>query len=942
MEYRYYASLAACDSDVAAFPGTPPPGGTLVSTVTVTGGVVPPSAAATFPAAGTFYWAAFYSGDPNNLPAASDCATEPLVVTPAPSRVTTELSANGREIGVGGSASDSATLTGVTGTAGGTVEYRYYDSLTACERRPRRSRRPGGTLVSTVTVTGGVVPPSAAATFPVAGTFYWAAFYSGDPSNPAAASDCATEPLVVTPAPSRVATQLSAAGGEIARRRDGERHRDAGRRHRHGGRDRGVPVLRFAGRVRQRRGGFPAPAAGGTLVSTETVTNGVVPPSAAATFPVAGTFYWAAFYSGDADDQAAASDCATEPLVVTPAPSRITTRLSADGAADSGWRVGERLRDAGRGDRHGGRDRGVPLLRLARPPASGDVAAFPGTAPAGGTSVSTVTVTNGVVPPSAAVTFPDAGTFYWAAFYSGEPTTGGRQRLRHRAPGRHPGAIAGRDEVVGRRRGDRVGGSASDTATLAGVTGTAGGTVEYRYYGSLAACDSDVAAFPGTAPPGGTLVSTVTVTGGVVPPSAAATFPAAGTFYWAAFYSGDPNNLPSASDCATEALVVTPAASQVTTVLSAAGGEIRGRRVGERLRDAARGHRHGRRDRGVPLLRLAGRLRRRRGGVPATPPSGGTQVSTETVTNGVVPPSAAVTFPAAGTFYWAAFYSGDPNNLPAASDCATEPLVVASAPSRGDHAAVGRQRADSGRRDGERLGDAHGVTGTAGGTVEYRYYNSLSACRQRRAAFPPASGGTLVSTVTVTSGVAPPSAAVTFPAAGTFYWAAFYSGDPSNLAAASDCATEPLVVTPALSQVTTQLSAAGGEIAVGGSASDSATLAGVTGTAGGTVEYRYYDSLSACQTRRGGVPAPPAGGTLVSTVTVTNGAVPPSAAARSPPRAPSTGPRSTPATPTTWRPPATAPPSPWSSPRRHAGRRRSCPPPAGRSRSAGRRATPRR
>ena len=80
--------------------------------------------------------------------------------------------------------------------------------------------------------------------------------------------------------------------------------------------------------------------------------------------------------------------------------------------------------------------------------------------------------------------------------------------------------------------------------------------------------------------------------------------------------------------------------------------------------------------------------------------------------------------------------------------------------------------------------------------MEYRYYSSLSDCQTATSAFPPASGGTLVSTVTVTGGVVPPSASATFPDAGTFYWAAFYSGDPSNLAAASDCATEPLVVTP--------------------------------------------------------------------------------------------------------------------------------------------------
>ena len=212
MEYRYYGSLAACDSDVSAFPGTPPPGGTLVSTVTVTGGVVPPSAAATFAAAGTFYWAAFYSGDADDQAAASNCAAEPLVVTPATSRITTQLSAVAGEIAVGDSASDSATLAGVTGTAGGTVEYRYYNSLSDCQTATSAfPPAAGGTLVSTVTVTGGVVPPSTSATFPAAGTFYWAAFYSGDASDAAAASDCATEPLGVTP--SAITGHDAAVGG---------------------------------------------------------------------------------------------------------------------------------------------------------------------------------------------------------------------------------------------------------------------------------------------------------------------------------------------------------------------------------------------------------------------------------------------------------------------------------------------------------------------------------------------------------------------------------------------------------------------------------------------------------------------------------------------------------------------------------------------------------
>jgi len=880
VEYRYYPSLATCDSDVAAFPGTPPPGGTLVSTVTVTGGVVPASAAHTFGAAGTFYWAAFYSGGPNNLPAASDCATEPLVVTLSPSRITTELSIASREIGVGGAASDSATLGGVTGTAGGTVEYRHYPSLSDCDAATLAfPPAAGGTLVSTVTVTGGVVPPSALATFPVAGTFYWAAFYSGDPSNAAAASDCATEPLVVNPAPSRVSTQLSAAGGQIGA---GGTASDSATLADVTGTAAGTVEYRYYSSLtdcQTATSAFP-PAAGGTLVSTVTVTGGLVPPSAAATFPVGGTFYWAAFYSGDADDQAAASDCATEPLVVTPAPSRITTQLSATGlqipvggSADDSAVLHETTATAG----------GTVEYRLYDSLVACEAATlpFPSQPASGGTLVSTVTVTNGSVPGSAAVTFPVAGLFYWAAFYSGDPSNlavashcATEPLVVNPAPSLVTTQLSPAGEIG-------VDGTASDSATLTGVTSTAGGTLEYRYYGTRAACDTDVAAFPGTPPPGGTLVSSVTVTSGVVPPSAAHTFAAAGTFYWAAFYSGDHNNRPAANDCATEALVVTPAASQVTTVLSAVatGREIP---VGGSASDTATLSGATGTAGGTLEYRFYGSLAACDADVtafPGTPPPGGTLVSTVTVTNGVMPASATHTFGAAGTFYWAAFYSGDPNNMAAASTCASEPLVVTAAPSEVTtqlSAAAGEIPVGGSASDTATL---NGVTGTAGGTMEYRYYGTLTACDSDVAAFagtPPA-GGTLASTVTVTGGTVPPSAAHTFGAAGTFYWAAFYSGDPNNLAAASVCATEPLVVTPAQARITTVLSPADVQIAGGGSASDSATLGGVTGTAGGTVEYRYYDSLTACQTATSAFP-PVTGGTLASTETVTDGVVPRSAA----------------------------------------------------------------
>jgi len=49
---------------------------------------------------------------------------------------------------------------------------------------------------------------------------------------------------------------------------------------------------------------------------------------------------------------------------------------------------------------------------------------------------------------------------------------------------------------------------------------------------------------------------------------------------------------------------------------------------------------------------------------------------TKTVTNGSVPDSNAVTFNAAGTYFWQAAYSGDANNDPSTSACTDEALVI--------------------------------------------------------------------------------------------------------------------------------------------------------------------------------------------------------------------------------------------------------------------------
>ena len=158
----------------------------LNSTKNVSNGVVPDSASLTLNTAGTYSFQAVYSGDANNNGATSDCTTEQLLVKANPT-IGTTLSVP--TIDVGGLVHDSATLSGATATAGGTVTYSAYAGANTCT----------GTdlLNSTKNVSNGVVPDSASLTLNTAGTYSFQAVYSGDANNNGATSDCTTEQLTV-------------------------------------------------------------------------------------------------------------------------------------------------------------------------------------------------------------------------------------------------------------------------------------------------------------------------------------------------------------------------------------------------------------------------------------------------------------------------------------------------------------------------------------------------------------------------------------------------------------------------------------------------------------------------------------------------------------------------------------------------------------------------
>ena len=269
----------------------------------VTNGVVPDSDAISFSAAGDYYWQAVYSGDANNNGASSTCTDEHLVVKTNPG-ITTQLSATA--ISLGGTVHDSASLSGATNDAGGTVTYHAYAGANTCT----------GTdlLHSTVDVTNGSVPNSADFTPTASGTYSFQAVYSGDAKNNGATSVCSTEQLLVRAVPG-INTTLS------------------------------QTVIVVGNQAHDSAGLTNATSdAGGTVTYTvysdsgcsqkfadagiKTVTNGVVPDSDTVTFNQSGTYYWQAVYSGDTNNDPATSACMSEILTVNKAHPTASTAQS--------------------------------------------------------------------------------------------------------------------------------------------------------------------------------------------------------------------------------------------------------------------------------------------------------------------------------------------------------------------------------------------------------------------------------------------------------------------------------------------------------------------------------------------------------------------------------------------------------------------------------------
>ena len=204
VKYRYYSSLASCTDAANTFAS---PGGAGAGEKTVTAGVVPDSDAVQFNSAGTFYWRAWYSGDGNNNAASSVCSEEQLVVGKASPALSTNAGPN-VTLGVNGTdLPDSATLTGATSDASGTITFHLYFGAD-CSAANEVAGSP--VSFSPVAGDGTYVSPSIHVT--KAGTYRWIANYGGDANNSATANTCngTNENVVVSPRDTSLTTD---AGG---------------------------------------------------------------------------------------------------------------------------------------------------------------------------------------------------------------------------------------------------------------------------------------------------------------------------------------------------------------------------------------------------------------------------------------------------------------------------------------------------------------------------------------------------------------------------------------------------------------------------------------------------------------------------------------------------------------------------------------------------------
>jgi hypothetical protein len=249
-------------------------------------------------AVGTYYWIASYSGDLSNAPSTGKCgdAGESSVV----SRVQPAIVTFATGATIGGSIHDTATLSGATATAGGTITFHLYSDA-ACANEVT-------TTLTPATVSGNGDYGSGNFTPSAVGTYYWIASYSGDTANKPIAGHCGDtgESSIIAKASSGIVTS------QTIRPQDSVTISATA-----GGTPTGTVTFKLFG-----PGNATCSAGGAAAVYTETVTlvngsGGTTNTSFTVTAATASTYRWLVVYSGDTKHDGVTSACGTEQFTLT-------------------------------------------------------------------------------------------------------------------------------------------------------------------------------------------------------------------------------------------------------------------------------------------------------------------------------------------------------------------------------------------------------------------------------------------------------------------------------------------------------------------------------------------------------------------------------------------------------------------------------------------------
>ena len=795
---------------------TPAVGGTVAlggTSATETTSWTPPSP-------GTYYWLATYNGDANNSVNTSCGGSDPneqITVNTAPG-MTTQASPTSATVGVGITATDTATFVGTTSVAPtGDVTFTLFSDSNCSTTVPGV----GGTGM--IQTTGGV----STATYSVnwtpltPGTYSWIASYPGDGNNQASETNCsdANEQITVNAASPGMTTKASPATATV-----------------------GVAVSTLTDTATLTGGDSPTgtvtfglytdntctmavmPAVGGTVAlggTSATETTSWTPPSP-------GTYYWLATYNGDANNSVNTSCGGSDPneqITVNTASPGMTTQASPTSATVGvGITVTDTATLTGGDSPSGTVTFGLytdTTCTTAVTPAVGGTVALSGTS---ATSSSSWT-------PSA------AGPYYWLTTYNGDRTTtrspvAAVQMLRVITVNAASPGMTTKASPATATVGVAVS-TLTDTATLTGGDSPTG-TVTFGLYTDNTCTMAVMPAVGGTVALGGT---SATETTSWTPPSP-------GTYYWLATYNGDANNSVNTS-CGgsdpNEQITVNTASPGMTTQASPTSATVG---VGITVTDTAT-LTGGDSPSGTVTFGLYTDTTCT---TAVTPAVGGTVALSGTSATS----SSSWTPSAVGPYYWLTTYNGDKNNNPITSCGGTHevitigkasPIITTQAsPATGT---VGVPIAP--------VSDKATFSGTTAlaptGFVTFKLFSN-SVCTSA----PSVSGS---GSIVTTSGVSTATLGANWtpPASGIYYWIASYAGDSNDNGFTTLCAAinEQVTINKATPAIGTVASPTTGTVGVKIQAlKDTATLSGTAIAPTGSVTFTLY-SNSTCTTAVTGV-----------------------------------------------------------------------------------------